>query len=44
VADNQMATSVVKQSLADLKDRLNQMRREKQLIDQELNKYENQQF
>ena len=39
--DGQIASSMVKQSLADLKTRLHQMRQEKQQIEQELTQFEN---
>lgn len=41
---NSMATSMVRQSLADLKQRLNQMRQEKQQVEQELKQFENRQY
>ena len=39
--NSQFATSMVRQSLADLKQRLHQMRKEKQQVEQELSNYEN---
>lgn len=44
VAKSQMATSMVKQSLADLKSRLSQMRAEKQQVERELDDYERHQY